>query len=404
MEQKAEEMKAEENKAEENKAAEIRAGVDDTNFFKEEDEPAEFAEEKLEPVDDNLVCPICLDLLFEPVCTMCGHTFCKACLTEDFKKCPLCSEHCFMNDAKVNIALRNVIEKSFPKRVKKRQYYHDKRVKELEEELKEKDNFSEIPVFFIMGHVTPGSNDFLRIFEPRYHDMINLVLQRDRKFVIIRKRAEKLGYLVKIEEYRRVMDNRTIIKIKSLERFRAEDYFIPENRQEIYPEGQEKLWFARGAIIRDQFPEFEDAKERESYLRDLKRKANEVNRLVTENIEQRQSKISRRNIGWITIRYKFPSVVSCKNAEEYISRVGLTALNFFYYGESNTDKNNLIFNGTPKERIEFSLKKLKETAFKERMFWFEETVPRKKAWKGLIGLVLFIISLFLIKYLEGLRV
>ena len=64
------EQKAEEIKTEERQAAEFRAGVDDTNFFKEENEPEEFAEKKLEPVDDNLVCAICLDLLFNPICTM----------------------------------------------------------------------------------------------------------------------------------------------------------------------------------------------------------------------------------------------------------------------------------------------------------------------------------------------
>lgn len=52
---------------EEHKASEIRAGVDDTSFFKEDDEPSEFAEEKLEPVDDNLVCAICLDLYYNPI-------------------------------------------------------------------------------------------------------------------------------------------------------------------------------------------------------------------------------------------------------------------------------------------------------------------------------------------------
>jgi Lon protease-like protein len=186
-----------------------------------------------------------------------------------------------------------LLEKSYPKRMEKRKYYHDRRIKDIEEELKEKDHFSEIPVFFIMGHVTPGSYDFLRIFEPRYHDMVNYVMQRDRKFVIIRKRAEKLGYLVKIEEYRRVMDNRTIIKIRSLERFSAEDYFIPENRQAMYPEGQQ-LWFANGSVIRDSYPEFEDAKEREAYLSDLKTKANKIQKLVFENIELRQVKISRK--------------------------------------------------------------------------------------------------------------
>jgi Lon protease-like protein len=326
-------------KIEESKAAEIRAGIDDTDLFKEEDEPSEYAEDKMEPLDDNLVCPICLDIFYSPICTMCGHTFCNACLTKDFRKCPLCNEPCFINDIKVNVTIKALLEKSFPKRMEKRKYYHDKHMKDLEEEQKEKDNFTDIPVFFIMGHVTPGSFDFFQIFEPRYQDMVNYVMQRDRRFVIIRKRAEKLGYLVRIEEYRRVMDNRTIIKIRSLERFTVEDYFIPETRQGIAPEGQEQLWFASGSVIRDSYPEFEDAKDREAYLSDLKMKANRVQKLVFENIELRQAKISRKNIGWIQIRYKFPSVVSSKTIEEYISKIGLTALNFFYYGgESNEEK------------------------------------------------------------------
>ena len=40
-----------------------------------ESEPAEFAEETLEEIDDDLMCSICLDLLFNPLCTPCGHTF-----------------------------------------------------------------------------------------------------------------------------------------------------------------------------------------------------------------------------------------------------------------------------------------------------------------------------------------
>ena len=40
-----------------------------------ESEPAEFAEENLEEIDDDLMCSICLDLLFNPLCTPCGHTF-----------------------------------------------------------------------------------------------------------------------------------------------------------------------------------------------------------------------------------------------------------------------------------------------------------------------------------------
>lgn len=293
-----------------------------------------------------------------------------------------------------------MVEKYFPKRTKKRKFYHDIRVKQIEEELKEKDYINDIPVFFIMGNVTPGSYDFFRVFEQRYHDMVNMIMQRDRKFVIIRKRAEKLGYVVKVEEYRRVMDNRTIIKIKSLDRFIADDYFIPENRVGIYPEGQEQLWFAKGSIVRDSYPEFEEAKEKEAYFNDLKSKANQVQKLVFEKIEERQAKISRRNIGWIQIRYKFPSMVSSKSVEEYITKVGLTALNFFHYGDSNEEKVRLIFEGTPKERLEFSLNKLHNQRLTDKIFWFEENVQLKKGWRGLLILIFFIISLVLFKYLQ----
>lgn len=63
-------MEKAEDIMEADKAAEIRANVDDTMIFEEENEPQEFAEDKLEPMDDNLVCPICLDIFFNPICTM----------------------------------------------------------------------------------------------------------------------------------------------------------------------------------------------------------------------------------------------------------------------------------------------------------------------------------------------
>uniref|UniRef100_A0A8C0EG50 RING-type domain-containing protein n=1 Tax=Bubo bubo TaxID=30461 RepID=A0A8C0EG50_BUBBB len=34
-----------------------------------------------EEVDDDLICHICLQPLLQPLDTLCGHTFCTACLT-----------------------------------------------------------------------------------------------------------------------------------------------------------------------------------------------------------------------------------------------------------------------------------------------------------------------------------
>lgn len=212
-----------------------------------------------------------------------------------------------MSNASVNVTLRKMLEKHYPKRTEKRRFDNEIKKKKILEELKIRDYITDIPVFFIMGHVTPGSFDYFRVFEQRYHDMINLVMPGDRKFVMIRKRAEKLGYIVKVQEYRRVPGNRTIIKVQSLARFKADDYFIPENRVGLYEEGQEQLWFTKGSIINDKFPEFEDEKEQTEYINDLKNKAHELKKLIFESLEQRKSKISRRNLGWIQIRYKFTS-------------------------------------------------------------------------------------------------
>ncbi|XP_071060906.1 E3 ubiquitin-protein ligase TRIM47-like isoform X2 [Pseudochaenichthys georgianus] len=47
--------------------------------------------------EDQFLCPICLDVLIDPVTTPCGHNFCKNCITKhwdtsDKCQCPMCNE------------------------------------------------------------------------------------------------------------------------------------------------------------------------------------------------------------------------------------------------------------------------------------------------------------------------
>ncbi|XP_054480821.1 E3 ubiquitin-protein ligase TRIM39-like [Anoplopoma fimbria] len=49
-------------------------------------------------VEDQFLCPICLDVFTDPVTVPCGHNFCKACITEHWdlnvqSRCPMCKEH-----------------------------------------------------------------------------------------------------------------------------------------------------------------------------------------------------------------------------------------------------------------------------------------------------------------------
>ena len=54
----------------------------------------EFIDEIKKNLED-LVCPICQEILSDPLITSCGHLFCRRCLEEDgrgLKDCPVCRQ------------------------------------------------------------------------------------------------------------------------------------------------------------------------------------------------------------------------------------------------------------------------------------------------------------------------
>ena len=68
----------------------------------------------VEPVDEDYVCRVCLDVLREPHLTVCcGQHFCKACTEKAVKqslRCPLCSQEDFLAviDRKVERRIRSL--------------------------------------------------------------------------------------------------------------------------------------------------------------------------------------------------------------------------------------------------------------------------------------------------------
>jgi hypothetical protein len=78
---------------------------------------------KLEGVD--FMCPVCTELIYKPVTTPCGHTFCEVCLAMALAykaKCPMCRETCGLSHPqfKVNVLMAAIIEQSFGDLYKKR--------------------------------------------------------------------------------------------------------------------------------------------------------------------------------------------------------------------------------------------------------------------------------------------
>lgn len=64
-------------------------------------------------ISRHITCPICMDVLQDPVTTSCGHTFCKDCLNRNMSYCdygcPLCKEHLLMKPSP-NIVLKAILE------------------------------------------------------------------------------------------------------------------------------------------------------------------------------------------------------------------------------------------------------------------------------------------------------
>ncbi|XP_062904122.1 zinc-binding protein A33-like isoform X2 [Mobula hypostoma] len=72
---------------------------------------------QVESLTEEVICPICLDFLTEPVMLECGHNFCRSCITQCWERqernpCPECREDIADRTLKVNRALANLSEKA----------------------------------------------------------------------------------------------------------------------------------------------------------------------------------------------------------------------------------------------------------------------------------------------------
>lgn len=172
--------------------------------------------------DDDMDCLICLKLLFEPVTTPCGHTFCRPCFQRTLdtnSRCPMCRRVFYGGfDLPVNITLKNILERCFQEEYEARKEEERAFIRDQEGA----ETVQQLPLF-VLSPVMPGETLNLNIFEPRYRLMIRRVMEGNKKFGIIAMRGNNslspVGCEVDIVEIEAIPDGRYAIEVKGVRRF-----------------------------------------------------------------------------------------------------------------------------------------------------------------------------------------
>lgn len=70
----------------------------------------------IDQLEDQLLCPVCLEVFKEPLMLQCGHSYCKACLValsgdlEGQFLCPVCRKAVDCSSSPPNVSLARVVE------------------------------------------------------------------------------------------------------------------------------------------------------------------------------------------------------------------------------------------------------------------------------------------------------
>ncbi|KAK8507064.1 hypothetical protein V6N12_008413 [Hibiscus sabdariffa] len=169
---------------------------------------------------DDFDCTLCLKLLYEPITTPCGHSFCRSCLFQTMdrsNKCPLCRTVLFISPrtCAISVTLNNIIQKNFPEEYDERRAEHDSLI-HLGNDM--------IPLF-VMDVVIPCQKFPLHIFEPRYRLMVRRIMEGNHRMgMVIRGPATDsvadFACEVEITECEPLPDGRFVLEIESRRRFR----------------------------------------------------------------------------------------------------------------------------------------------------------------------------------------
>jgi len=175
---------------------------------------------------EDFECALCYRLLWQPVTTPCGHTYCRACIDRslDHKpECPLCkaSIPAFNNsNTGVTEFVEATVKRMLPGEYCQRQKIHEDEMNEL---LGSGDN--QIPVF-VCTMSFPAVVCPLHVFEPRYRLMIRRAMESGtRQFGMCVGSQEtgfsEYGTMLEIRDIQYFADGRSVVDTIGGKRFRV---------------------------------------------------------------------------------------------------------------------------------------------------------------------------------------
>lgn len=169
---------------------------------------------------DDFECTLCLKLLYEPVTTPCGHSFCRSCLLQAMdhgNRCPMCRTVLFISPRTypISVTLNNIIQKNF--------------LEEYAERKSENESLlhlgTDLMPLFVMDVVLPCQKLSLNIFEPRYRLMVRRIMEGNHRMgmVIIDSATGSIADVaceVEIVECEPLPDGRFYLEVEGRRRFR----------------------------------------------------------------------------------------------------------------------------------------------------------------------------------------
>ncbi|OLN81659.1 LON peptidase N-terminal domain and RING finger protein 1 [Colletotrichum chlorophyti] len=183
-----------------------------------------------ESVRTEMDCQVCYALFYDPLTTVCGHTFCRSCLhrvLDHSSYCPICrrglsvSPLLYRDSCPSNEHLKNIIQTFWADAVLTRG-------DALAAEALNRHREFDIPIF-VCTLSFPMMPTFLHVFEPRYRLMIRRALEGDRTFGMVLPQRPRTpndthfmeyGTLLRIVNAEYFADGRSLIETAGISRFK----------------------------------------------------------------------------------------------------------------------------------------------------------------------------------------